>query len=142
VTFSIFCGEKKEPLLNSCSSAEISDEALDFTIIRDKIPIYSLDASFMLDNETGLIKLNKFSATTTEEFTAAVNELKDKNMKNLILDLRGNGGGYLKTAIEISDQFLENNKLIVYTDGNNDPKREYKATSGGIFKEWQPDYIG
>jgi carboxyl-terminal processing protease len=112
-----------------------SDEALDFTIIRDKIPIYSLDASFMLDDETGLIKLNKFSATTTDEFTAAVNELKDKHMKNLILDLRGNGGGYLKTAIEISDQFLENNKLIVYTDGNNDPKREYKATSGGIFKE-------
>ncbi len=107
---------------------------VDFTIVRDKIPIYSLDASYMLDDETGFIKLNKFSATTTDEFSQAVNELKDKNMRNLILDLRGNGGGYLKTAIEISDQFLENNRLIVYTNGNNDPKREYKATSSGNYE--------
>lgn len=111
-----------------------ADDLLDFTIIRDKIPIYSLDASYMLDDETGLIKLNKFSATTTEEFVTALNELKAKDMRNLILDLRGNGGGYLKTAIEISDQFLDNNKLIVYTNGNNDPKREYKATSDGNFE--------
>ncbi len=112
-----------------------SDDMVDFTIVRDKIPIYSLDASYMLDNETGFIKLNKFSATTTEEFTSAISELKARNMKNLILDLRGNGGGYLKTAIEISDQFLENNKMIVYTNGNNDPKREYKSTSDGSFKD-------
>ena len=96
---------------------------IDFTVIRDKIPIYSLDASYMLDDETGFIKLNKFSATTTEEFSQAITELKAKNMQNLILDLRGNGGGYLKTAIEISDQFLTNNKLIVFTNGKNDPKR-------------------
>lgn len=112
-----------------------SEDLLDFAIVRDKIPIYSLDASYMLDKETGLIKLNRFSATTTEEFIVALNELKSKNMRNLILDLRGNGGGYLKTAIEISDQFLDNNKLIVYTNGNNDPKREYKATSDGNFKD-------
>ncbi len=112
-----------------------SDELLDFAIVRDKIPIYSLDASYMLDKETGLIKLNRFSATTTEEFITALSELKSQNMRNLILDLRGNGGGYLKTAIEISDQFLDNNKLIVYTNGNNDPKREYKATSDGYFKD-------
>ncbi|MEE4286652.1 MAG: S41 family peptidase [Mariniphaga sp.] len=111
------------------------DETLGFTIIRDKIPIYSLDASFMLDKSTGYIKLNKFSATTTEEFGEAMNELKKQNIQNLILDLRGNGGGYLKTAVEISDQFLDANKLIVFTDGENDPKREYKATSGGTFKE-------
>lgn len=110
-------------------------ELLDFSIIRDKIPIFSLDASFMLDEETGFIKLNKFSATTTEEFTKAMNELKQQNLKNLILDLRGNGGGYLKTAIEISDQFLGDSKLIVYTDGVNEPRRDYKATSGGMFKE-------
>ncbi len=112
-----------------------SDDLLDFTIIRDKIPIHSLDASYMLDNETGFIKLNRFSATTTEEFVTALNELKAKNLKNLILDLRGNGGGYLKTAIEISDQFLKNNKMIVYTDGKNDPRREYKSSSDGSFKE-------
>lgn len=111
------------------------DEALDFTIVRDKIPIYSLDASFMLDDATGYIRLNKFSATTTDEFTEAMVDLKKQNIQNLILDLRGNGGGYLKTAIEISDQFLANNKMIVYTDGLNDPKREYKATSKGIFED-------
>ncbi len=111
------------------------DETLGFTIIRDKIPIYSLDASFMLDESTGYIKLNKFSATTTEEFGEAMNDLKKQNIQNLILDLRGNGGGYLKSAIEISDQFLDGNKLIVFTDGENDPKREYKATTGGLFKE-------
>lgn len=112
-----------------------NEDLLDFSIVRDKIPIYSLDASYMLDDDTGFIKLNKFSATTTKEFTQAMKELQAKNMRNLILDLRGNGGGYLKTAIEIADQFLENNRLIVYTDGNNDPKREYKATSSGVFKD-------
>lgn len=111
------------------------DETLDFTIVRDKIPINSLDASYMLDNETGYIKLNKFSATTTDEFVDAMNELRQQNVKNLVLDLRGNGGGYLKTAIEISDQFLKDDKLIVYTSGTNEPKREYEATSKGIYEE-------
>jgi len=111
------------------------NEALDFTIVRDKIPIHSLDAAYMLDEATGYIKLNKFSATTTDEFTEAMEELKAQNIQNLILDLRGNGGGYLKSAIELSDQFLDNNKMIVYTDGQNDPRREYKATSKGLFKE-------
>ncbi len=109
-------------------------ELLDFSIVRDKIPIHSLDASFMLDNETGYIRLNKFSATTTDEFTAAMSDLKGQNLKNLILDLRGNGGGYLKTAVEIADQFLENNRVIVYTEGLHDSKKEYKASAKGIFK--------
>lgn len=108
---------------------------LDFTIIRDKIPINSLDASYMIDESTGFIKLNKFSATTTDEFIEAMNDLKRQNLKNLILDLRGNGGGYLKTAIEISDQFLKNNDLIVYTSGLNEPKRDYNATSDGEFEK-------
>jgi carboxyl-terminal processing protease len=111
------------------------DEIIDFTIIRDKIPIYSLDASYMLDKYTGFIKLNKFSATTLDEFTEAMEALREQNVKNLILDLRGNGGGYLKTAIDISDQFLADNRLIVYTSGMNEPKREYNATSKGIFEE-------
>jgi len=111
-----------------------TDDLLDFTIIRDKIPINSLDASYMLNESTGYIKLNKFSATTTDEFTEAMNKLMKDNIENLILDLRGNGGGYLKTAIEISDQFLSDDKLIVYTDGINEAKREYKATSKGIFE--------
>ncbi len=110
-------------------------DLLDFTIIRDKIPINSLDAYYMLDESTGYIKLNKFSATTTDEFTSALKQLKQENLKNLVLDLRGNGGGYLKTAIEISDQFLKNNDLIVYTDGLHESKREYSATSSGEFEE-------
>ncbi|WP_347841174.1 S41 family peptidase [uncultured Draconibacterium sp.] len=111
-----------------------SETPLDFSIIRDKIPIFSLDASYMLDETTGYIKLNKFSATTTEEFLTAMNDLKRQGIKNLVLDLRGNGGGYLKSAIELSDQFLQNEQLIVYTDGTNDPKREYKATAKGSFE--------
>lgn len=108
---------------------------LDFTIVRDKIPIYSLDASYMLDESTGYIKLNKFSATTTEEFLSAMNDLKGQGIQNLILDLRNNGGGYLKSSIELADQFLSDNQLIVYTDGTNDPRREYKATAQGSFEE-------
>jgi carboxyl-terminal processing protease len=110
-------------------------ELLDFTIIRDKIPIFSLDASYMINKNTGLIKLNKFSATTTDEFVEAMEDLKKQNIQNLILDLRGNGGGYLKTAIEISEQFLNNNDLVVYTGGLNEQKREYTASSSGEFKK-------
>ena len=110
------------------------DELLDFTIIRDKIPIFSLDASYMLDESTGYIKLNKFSATSNDEFLTAMKELKVQGIKNLIFDLRGNGGGYLKTAIEISDQFLKSKELVVYTEGINEPKREYKASSRGTFE--------
>ena len=108
---------------------------LDFTIIRDKIPINSLDAGYMLDDATGFIKLNKFSATTTEEFTTAMKELKKQKVQNLILDLRGNGGGYLNSAVEISGQFLENNQLVVYTSGINEPRKDYNAGSAGEFKK-------
>jgi carboxyl-terminal processing protease len=110
-------------------------ELLDFTIIRDKIPINSLDASYMINESTGLIKLNKFSATTTEEFVTAMKDLKKQNLQNLILDLRGNGGGYLKTAIDISEQFLKNNDLVVYTSGLNEQKKDYLATASGEFKK-------
>jgi carboxyl-terminal processing protease len=89
----------------------------------------------MINESTGLIKLNKFSATTTEEFVTAIKDLKKQNLQNLILDLRGNGGGYLKTAIEISEQFLNNDDLVVYTSGLNEPKRDYRATASGEFKK-------
>ncbi len=110
-------------------------ELLDFVIIRDKIPIFSLDASYMFDDETGYIKLNKFSATTLDEFKDAISELKSKNLKNLILDLRSNGGGYLNAATGLSDEFLDNRKMIVYTEGLHNRKREYKASSEGSFEE-------
>ncbi len=110
-------------------------ELLDFTIIRGKIPIHSLDASYMIDESTGYIKLNRFSATTANEFRNALAELKKEHVKNLILDLRGNGGGYLKAAIELSDEFLSYGQLIVYTDGLNHAKREYNASQRGNFEK-------
>ncbi len=106
---------------------------LDFTITRDKIPIYSLDASYMIDKEIGYIKLNRFSATTIEEFKKAIADLKSKGMKDLILDLAGNGGGYLNAAVDLADEFLDNRKMIVYTQGLTSPRTDYRATDKG---EW------
>lgn len=109
---------------------------LDFTVIRDKIPINSLDASYMINANTGYIKLNKFSATTTKEFYNAISQLKaDNKLQNLVLDLRGNGGGYLTAAIELADQFLSAYKLIVYTQGLHAEKKEYFSTAPGEFEE-------
>lgn len=110
------------------------DELLDFTITRDVIPTYSLDIAYMIDEETGYIKLNKFSATTYEEFMAALRELKDRGLQKLILDLRGNVGGYLQAAIKIADEFLKDDQLIVYTKGNSRPKNMAYATEKGIFE--------
>lgn len=111
-------------------------DLLDFDIIRDKIPIYSLDASYMLDNTTGYIKLNRFAATTNQEFTEALNKLKENNhLENLVLDLRGNGGGYLKQAFEISDQFLPTSRTIVYTEGIRSPRKDYNSTVIGEFEK-------
>lgn len=109
---------------------------LDFMVIRDKIPINSLDASYMLNNNTGYIKLNKFSATTTAEFFEAIQALKaSSKLINLVLDLRGNGGGYLTAAIELADQFLAAYKLVVYTQGTHIEKKEYTSTAQGEFEQ-------
>lgn len=108
---------------------------IDYTIERDKIPINSIDAVFMASPETGFIKLNRFSATTLDEFTVAVTSLRVEGMKNLILDLRGNSGGYLGTAIDLSDQFLEGGKMIVYTEGLKAPMQKYLSKPGGIFRD-------
>lgn len=106
-------------------------EPLDFTIVRDKIPIYSLDASYMLDNQTGYIKLNKFAATTEKEFTDAIQELRKKNMQNLVLDLRGNGGGYMLAATAIAEKFFTDQKLLVYLKGRKTPRQDYKSSGEG-----------
>jgi carboxyl-terminal processing protease len=111
-------------------------ELLAFTIVRDKIPIHSLDAAYMLDDQSGYIKLNRFSATTTEEFSGAIKNLKkNPKFKNLVLDLRGNGGGYLKAAIEMADQFLGPQRLVVYTKGAHEPRKDYKSSTLGEFEE-------
>ncbi len=104
---------------------------LDFTIIRDKIPIYSLDADYMLDKETGYIKLNKFAATTEKEFSDAVDKLKKSNMKNLVIDLRGNGGGYMLAATQLAEKFFSDQKLLVYLEGRKTPRQDYKSAGNG-----------
>lgn len=110
-------------------------DLLSFTIIRDVVPLYSLDACYMASPKVGYIRINKFAANTVEEFCKALTGLKDKGMENLILDLRDNGGGYLRTAIQLADEFLNNNKLVVYTEGLRYPRREYKATTNGVFEQ-------
>lgn len=104
---------------------------LDFTITRDKIPINSLDAAYMLDNETGYVKLNKFAATTDQEFTDAVSRLQKSNMKNLVLDLRGNGGGYMLAATALADKFFRDKKLLVYLSGRKTPRQDYTSAGAG-----------
>jgi carboxyl-terminal processing protease len=108
---------------------------LDFVITRDVIPLYSVDASYMAAPETGYIRVSKFAASTAEEFRKATNELKAEGMENLILDLRGNGGGYLNAAIDLADEFLPAGKLIVYTDGRAYPRQDAYATSFGKMQE-------
>jgi len=108
---------------------------LEYTIIRDKIPINSLDAAYMATNEIGYIKLNKFAQNTMVEFSDALKKLKKAGMKNLILDLRDNSGGYLNTAIELADQFLKKDQLIVYTEGVNSQRQINNATSFGDFEK-------
>jgi carboxyl-terminal processing protease len=107
----------------------------DYTITRGKIPIYSVDVSYMLNKETGYIKISHFGDHTYEEYLEGFTKLKNDGMKNLILDLRGNPGGYLKTAIQIADEFLPDKKLIVYTEGRARPKESYYATQRGLFEE-------
>ncbi|NNC83147.1 MAG: S41 family peptidase [Flavobacteriales bacterium] len=111
------------------------NEVIDFTITRDKIPIYSVVASYMADPETGYIKISRFAATTISEFRRALSELKAQGMENLILDLQGNGGGYLRTAIEIADEFLSDDQLIVFTEGRSFPKNETYASARGEFEK-------
>ncbi|MDP4205487.1 MAG: S41 family peptidase [Bacteroidota bacterium] len=110
-------------------------ELLDFTIIRDVIPIYSVDASYLLNKETGYIKVNRFAETTTEEFDKALKELKKQNITNLVLDLRGNGGGLLNAATDMVDNFISDKKMIVYTQGIKSPRKDYRASSSGEFEQ-------
>jgi carboxyl-terminal processing protease len=108
---------------------------LDFTITRDKIPIYSVEASYMATPSVGYIKVSRFSATTMKEFREKLVLLEGQGMKDLILDLQGNGGGYLRTAIEMADEFLGDRKLIVYTEGRTSPREDTYATKEGLFEK-------
>jgi len=106
-------------------------ELLDFIIIRDKIPIYSLDAAYMLNDDVGYIKLNKFAATTEKEFSDAVAALKKNNMQHLVLDLRDNGGGYMLAATQIAEKFFPDRKLLVYISGRRARRQNYNSNGNG-----------
>jgi carboxyl-terminal processing protease len=106
----------------------------DFTVTRGTIPLPSLDASYMIDKQTGYIRLNKFSETTHAEFATAIQDLQKQGLQQLVLDLRGNGGGILEQAIEIADDFLDGSKLIVYTVGARSPRVEYHCRRDGLFE--------
>ena len=106
-------------------------EGLEFTIIRDKIPINSLDAAYMLNPTTAYVRLNKFAATTDEEFQNALENLHQNNMQNLIIDLRNNGGGIMAAAIDLANHFFSEEKLLVYLIGRKYPRRDYKSSGSG-----------
>lgn len=106
-----------------------------FTVVRGTIPLPSVDVSYMIDKRTGYIRINKFSETTHAEFARALMKLQESGLQKLILDLRGNGGGILQEAIEIADDFLDGDKLIVYTKGSRSPKVEYRCRREGLFEK-------
>jgi carboxyl-terminal processing protease len=108
---------------------------MDFSITRDKIPVYSIDASYMVDSHIGYVKLSRFSHTTIDEFEQAVRSLKQQGMEDLILDLSGNGGGWLPVAVELADHFLSGDKEIVRTEGDKVEERIYRARKPGLFEE-------
>ena len=104
---------------------------IDITIDRGIIPIYSMEAAYMVDTATGYIRLNKFSKQTYREFMTALESLKKQGLKKLILDIRGNGGGVMDEAVEIADEFLAGDKLITYTEGLHSKKKEYRCRRQG-----------
>ena len=106
-----------------------------FTITRGTIPIYSVDVSYMLTSKTGYIKISRFASDTYNEYMQAFKKLQEQGMTQLIIDLRGNGGGYLNTAVSIADEFLSKGKEIVYTIGKARPRADYKATEKGSFED-------
>ena len=110
------------------------DGLLDFTITRDVIPTYSMDIAYMIRPGVGYIKLNNFSATTAGEVHHALEQLLSHGMQKLILDLRGNGGGYLQAAVDLADEFLRKGTLIVYTQGAHHPKETFYAHGDGLFE--------
>lgn len=106
-------------------------DTIPFRITRDNIPIYSVDAAYMVDEKTGYIRLNKFASETPAEMRKALADLKKKGMENLILDLTDNGGGYLQAAVELLGEFLEPGSLAVYTEGLNSPRNNSYASPYG-----------
>ena len=109
-------------------------QQLPVVITRGTIPLYSVDAAYLVDGTTGLIHVGRFSGTTYREFMLSLEKLIKSGMKNLVLDLRGNGGGILNEAVNMADEFLEGDKLIVYTQGDKQPRIDFKSKRPGLFE--------
>lgn len=133
-------GDKIRKLLRGPAGSKVNvlllrnGKQVSTTVTRGTIPLYSVDAAYMVDATTGYIHLNKFSGTTYEEFMAAMEDLQKKGLKKLMLDLRDNGGGILGEAIDMADEFLDDDKLIVYTQGSHSKKTEYRCKRPGLFE--------
>ena len=110
-------------------------ELIDFEIIRDKIPLNSINTYFMVDKKIGYIKLDQFAQQSVEEFEKALKDLKKQGMKSLIFDLRGNGGGYLQTAFGMGNEFLGSDKTVVFTEGLKSPKQVFSTDKNGNFRD-------
>jgi carboxyl-terminal processing protease len=108
---------------------------LDFVIERDQIPIFSIEASYMMTPKTGYIKISRFAQSTHREFVEALDKLKEEGIDNLVLDLRGNGGGYLKAALDIADEFIGGQKLLLYTEGMAIPRSEYDSGPDDLWED-------
>lgn len=106
-----------------------------FNVKRDKIPVKSIDAFYMLTPEAGYVRIGNFGATTHAEFVEAINTLRAKGMKDIVIDLQDNGGGYLNAAVDIANELLDRNDLIVYTEGRRQGRYEFRAKGNGIFRE-------
>lgn len=111
------------------------DKLIPLIIERGRIVVSSVDVAYLIKPGIGFIKITRFGANTAEDFTTELGLLQKKGMKSLILDLRGNGGGYLSAATALADQFLPDNQLIVYTQGLHEPRTDYKATADGMFEK-------
>lgn len=110
-------------------------ELITFRITRDNIPLHSIDASYMLDEQTGYMRISRFGAKTHEEMIEALKDLKKQGMTQLIMDLSDNGGGYLNAAIDMCNEYLERGQLMVYTEGENSPRNEANANGWGDYKD-------
>ena len=110
-------------------------ELITFRITRDNIPLHSIDAKYMLDDHTGYLRISRFGAKTHEEMMDAMKELKKQGMTQLIMDLSDNGGGYLNAAIDMCNEFLDRGQLMVYTEGENNPRNEANANGWGEYKD-------
>lgn len=118
-----------------------SRKLIDYEVKRDKIPVFSVPTSYMIDDEIGYIKLTSFSRTSYQEVHDAIEKLKEQGMKKLIFDLQDNGGGLLYASKQIADEFLDDDRMIVYSEGRAQPRKQYKADKKGVFEKGQVIFL-